>query len=432
MSDKTPKNNQQPTNPLTRKEFLKKTGILTLGGLIHPLSACTDNPVNGGDDDDDDDKKPPKTPKTNLDLQLINAETGEHSPGYIILNGNKEYRSDGRFDLTLERNITYSIQSGLSEGNDPQSYLRTLRINPAQADETVRIEQPHTDFLIRDPTGKQLGELTRDGYNLDKPMDITRFLGHMRESHYNITGNGVQQRTTIQNDGQLLRWTNTDNGFGPEKIIFADTANMLDGNDYDMDEADLLFNRFNEQLEHLIQPMYPYKIPFERVEHFNYTGNESVENNILIRGSPNINPLASVSQIYDLPTMYGAVITIRTPIPDKETHPNNYQRLLNFIFPHEMAVGCNVAGGRPKTHTGLEESILQQGWMIPPLPDKLPLIDYKAAGIIHNQLYDAGLHMDDTLGLPEGFTDPKHDLQEKTKQPAHTYDPASGLYTQPY
>ena len=415
---------------LSRKEFLSLTGKAAVGSMFFSyFSGCSDSPVTP------EPPTPPPTPpppiKTNLDLQLINEETGENSPGYIILDGNKEYRSDGRFDLTFEGDKEYVIRSGLSEGNDAQSYVRTIRINPAHEPETLRIENPHTDFIIRDPKGKQIGELSRDGYDLDGPMDITRFLGHMRESHYNITGNGPVAGTVIDNDGQLLRWTKSENGFGPEKIVFADVANMLDGNDYYMDEPDLLFERFSEQLEHLIQPMYPYEIPFERVEHFNYTGREAVENMILIRGSPNAPNLANVAQMYDLPSMLGAIITFRTPIPDKKTNFPNYERILNKTFSHEMAAGYNVAGGRPTINTGLEESILQRGRMVPPLPETLPLIDYKAAGIIHNELYEAGLHMEDTLGLPEGFTDPKHDLQAKAKSAAVSFDAASGLYTKP-
>lgn len=108
---------------ITRKEFLRLTSTAAIGSLF--FFSCSDQPVGP-----DPGPEPKPEPKTHLDLQLINAETGENSPGYIILDGNKEYRSDGRFDLTLTGNKEYTIQSGLSEGEDPQSYVRTIRINP--------------------------------------------------------------------------------------------------------------------------------------------------------------------------------------------------------------------------------------------------------------------------------------------------------------
>jgi hypothetical protein len=61
-----------------------------------------------------------------------------------------------------------------------------------------------------------------------------------------------------------------------------------------------------------------------------------------------------------------------------------------------------------------------------PVPESLPLLDLKASALLHNQLYSAGEHIDDLLGLPEGFVDPKRDKYRKALSVERTYSSKLG------
>lgn len=387
-------------------------------------------PLTGCSTTSSDPQPPVEPPKTNLGLQLINSETKDASPGYIIFDGSTQVSQDGMFDLQLEGNRDFTIKSGLGTPNDPESYVRTIRVNPAQSPNVLSIANPHTDFVIRDYVGNVVGELSRDGYDLEGKMDVTRFKGHMREAHFYATLVGTGGGAT-RADGNLIRWTETSNGFGPERIVFADVVSVPVGNELYMDEPDLLFDRYTQQFNDLIQPLYSYDLPFERVEYFEYEDFDSVNNIVLISGVPDLELLATVAPLYRSPdSLYGAIISLRNPLPDNETNFSNYDKMLNNTFSHEMAAGYNVVGGRPTINTRRFESILQQG-RVPSMPESLPLVDLKGAGIVHNTLYEAGTHIDDIMGLPDGFEDPKYDLQTKQIL-SSTMDPVSGLYVSQY
>jgi len=167
-----------PSNkhPMTRARFMRTAGIVTAGGIILPFGGCSDNAVNGTEE--------PSPPRVNVDFQLVNSRTGEESPGYVLFEGERVYRSDGRFEFDLEGNQEVVIKSGLSEGSDPMSYVRTTRINPSASPGVVRLDVAHEDFLIANADKTVVGELSRDGYNLEGPIDVTRFVDFMNESFY--------------------------------------------------------------------------------------------------------------------------------------------------------------------------------------------------------------------------------------------------------
>lgn len=196
-------------------------------------------------------------------------------------------------------------------------------------------------------TGAIIGELSRDGYDYNGPMDITRLLMHLDDN--------------ILRDGIVPRWKD----YVPDKIVFADSVHFeTSGNSHafqDSDEADLLFDTYKQQWEEIIQPHLVESVPFERVDSFVFSGQTSVDEMVVIGPDSGLKDrgwLGGISLFRDdAGRNKGSYISVRDVLPDKETNMVNYEAILYRTWLHEI-YSALINPGRSSENTRTDESIL--------------------------------------------------------------------------
>ncbi|MFT4249924.1 MAG: hypothetical protein ACMXYD_01015 [Candidatus Woesearchaeota archaeon] len=265
----------------------------------------------------------------------------------------------GLLELGITNPSVTSLRAGLIDAQGRfGSYLREASFTPGSSSDA---DLYMLDFLLRNTAGDVVGELARTGYDINGPMDVTRFKFHLENN--------------ILRNGKKPYW----DGGVPEKFVFTNgvysEVTESSGVFQVASEADLLFETYKRQHEEIIQPLLAKEVPFERIDHFVYSGPNSVDDIVVIAPDPSITALAAVSLFRDGARNLGAFISVRDKIPNKETRPLSYAAMFYYVFLHEI-YSALVNDSRPGVEDGVrnDESILT---LFPTLRDEISLYDIK-------------------------------------------------------
>lgn len=322
---------------------------------------------------------------TNLSLELRNAATGEPQEGFVYVGGDSIHTPTGMLEVEITDPSVSSLRAGLIDSQGRfGSYLREASFTPGSS---ASADLYMLDFMLRNTAAEVVGELARSGYDIDGPMDVTRFKFHLENN--------------ILREGRIPRW----DGWVPERIVFTNSIHYeTSGNSYVFQvdsEADLVFETYQRQHEEIIQPLLAKEVPFERIEHFVYVGSHSVDDIVVIAPNSNITNLAQVALFRDGARNLGSRISIRDKIPDKEINQAARDAFLNYIFLHEI-YSALVNDSRPGEKDGVRpgDTILTDYSSL----QKLSLYDIKALReLSQNTRIGFDELASEYLILPEGF-----------------------------